>query len=68
MLLMPLSDRQQPFIMDESFSVADVSVGSVLAYIPTMLKLDLSSYPGITDYLERLSARPALQAAFVSRT
>jgi glutathione S-transferase len=69
-LLTPLSDRlqQQPFLMGESFSVADVAVGSVLAYIPMMLKLDLSSYPGIADYLKRLGARPAFQAAFASRT
>jgi glutathione S-transferase len=70
LLLTPLSDRlqQQPFIAGESFSVADVAVGSVLAYIPMMLKLDLSPYPGVTDYLERLDARPAFQKVFASRT
>jgi glutathione S-transferase len=70
LLLTPLSDhfQQQPFILGESFSVADVAVGSVLAYIPMMLKLDLSPYSGVTQYLERLGTRPAFQKTFASRT
>jgi glutathione S-transferase len=69
-LLTPLSDRflKQPFILGESFSVADVAVGSALAFMPMMLKLDLSPYPGITDYLQRLEARPAFQKVFAPRT
>jgi glutathione S-transferase len=68
LLLTPLSDRlqQQPFIAGESFSVADVAVGSTLAFIPMMLKLDLSPYPGVMDYLQRLGARPAFQKVFSS--
>jgi glutathione S-transferase len=64
-LLTPLSDRlqQQTFMLGESFSVVDVAVGSVLAYIPMMLKLDLSPYPGVVAYSQRLADRPAFQKA-----
>ncbi|HIK28661.1 MAG: glutathione S-transferase family protein [Oscillatoriaceae bacterium SKW80] len=60
-LLTPLNDifKRQPFIIGEQFSVADVAVGSILAYIPMMLKLDLSPYPAVMDYIKRLSERPA---------
>lgn len=60
-LLTPLNDifKQQPFLVGEQFSVADVAVGSILAYIPMMLKLDLSPYPAVMDYIKRLSERPA---------
>ncbi len=46
-LFKPLNDifQRQPFLLGEQFSVADVAVGSVLAYIPILLKLDLSFYP-----------------------
>lgn len=56
--------EQQPYLLGEEFSVADVAVGSVLAYIPMMLKLDLSAYPAVVDYMKRLSERPALKKAF----
>lgn len=64
-LLTPLSDRlqQHTFMLGESFSVADVAVGSVLTYIPLMLKLDLSPYLGVMDYNRRLAERPAFQKA-----
>ncbi len=64
-LLTPLSDRlqQQTFMLGESFSVVDVTIGSVLAYIPLMLKLDLSPYPGVVAYNQRLAERPAFQKA-----
>ena len=46
-LFKPLNDifQHQPFLLGEKFSVVDVAVGSVLAYIPILLKLDLSFYP-----------------------
>ncbi|MGB8699531.1 MAG: glutathione S-transferase family protein [Thermosynechococcaceae cyanobacterium] len=68
-LLTPLSDRllQQPFILGDVFTVADVAVGSVLAYLPMMLKLDFSPYPGVAAYLQRLSDRSAFQKTIGGR-
>lgn len=62
-LMTPLNEifEKQPFVLGDEFSVADVAVGSILAYIPMMLKMDLSAYPAVVDYLKRLSERPAFQ-------
>ncbi|MBD2294215.1 glutathione S-transferase family protein [Anabaena sphaerica FACHB-251] len=62
-LLTPLNEifEQQPFILGDEFSVADVAVGSILAYIPIMLKLDLSGYPAVSKYIQQISQRPAFQ-------
>jgi glutathione S-transferase len=55
---------KQPFLLGEEFSVADVAVGSLLAYIPIMLKeVDLTPYPAVLDYMKRLTERPAFQKA-----
>jgi glutathione S-transferase len=64
-LLTPLNEilERQPFLLGEELTVVDVAVGSVLAYIPVMLKLDLSDYPAIVTYIQRLSERPAFQKA-----
>ncbi|WP_009632412.1 glutathione S-transferase family protein [Synechocystis sp. PCC 7509] len=53
----------QPYLLKEEFTVADVAVGSILAYIPLMLKLDLSAYQEVTSYMQRLGERPAFQKA-----
>jgi glutathione S-transferase len=68
-LLTPLNDvfDQQPFLLGNEFSVADVAVGSILSYIPIMLKLDLSSYPAVLDYIKRMSERPAFQKSIGKR-
>ncbi len=62
-LLTPLDQRfkAQPFVMGEEFSVADIAVGSVLAFIPVMLRLDLSEYPEVVNYIQCLAQRPAFQ-------
>ncbi|NEQ65984.1 MAG: glutathione S-transferase family protein [Symploca sp. SIO2D2] len=46
-LFQPLNDicQRQPFLLGNEFSVVDVAVGAVLAYIPILLQLDLSFYP-----------------------
>ena len=59
--------EKQPFLLGDEFSVVDVAVGSILCYIPMMLKLDLSEYPAVVDYMKRLSERPAFQKAIGGR-
>jgi glutathione S-transferase len=62
-LMTPLNEilEQQPFILGNEFTVADVAVGSVLGYIPMMLKLDLSAYPSVLNYIKQMTQRPAFQ-------
>ncbi len=69
-LLNPLNQvlERQPFLLGQQFSVVDVAVGSILAYIPMMLKLDLSAYPAILNYIKRLYERPAFQKSIGSRS
>ncbi|MFS8116966.1 MAG: glutathione S-transferase family protein [Microcoleus sp.] len=64
-LLTPLNSifEKQQFLMGAEFGVADVAVGSILNYIPMMLKLDLSAYPAVLDYMKRISERPAFKSA-----
>jgi len=69
-LMNPLNQllEQQPFLLGDELSVVDVAVGSVLAYIPMMLKLDLSEYPAVVDYIKRISERSAFQKTIGGRT
>ena len=62
-LLTPLNETfaKQPFLLGNDFTVADVAVGSMLSYIPILLKLDLSAYPAIVNYIQSMSERPAFQ-------
>lgn len=53
--------ERQPFLLGDEFTVADIAVGSILAYIPIMLKLDLSAYPAVSNYIQQISQRPAFQ-------
>jgi glutathione S-transferase len=57
----------QEFIAGDRFTVADVALGSMLAYIPLMLKLDLSVYSNVASYMKRISERPAFHKAIGSR-
>jgi glutathione S-transferase len=68
-LLTPLNEifERQPFLLGDEFSVADVAVGSILSYIPIMLKLDLSAYPGVLNYMKRISERSAFQKSIGGR-
>ncbi len=52
---------KHPYILGDKFSVVDVAVGSILNYIPLLLKLDLSAYPDVVNYIQVLSARPAFK-------
>ena len=69
-LFPPLEKRlqNQPFLLGEEFSVADVAVGAYLSYIPIMLQLDLSEYPAISDYIKRLGERSAFQKTIGGRS
>jgi len=69
-LLTPLNEifSKQPFLLGNEFTVADVAVGSILNYIPMILKLDLSSYPAVLNYMKQLSERPAFQKSIAGRT
>ncbi|NEQ39011.1 MAG: glutathione S-transferase family protein [Okeania sp. SIO3I5] len=69
-LLTPLNKifENQTYLMGEEFNVADIAVGSILAYIPMMLKLDLSSYPSVLEYIKRISERPAFQKTIGNRS
>jgi glutathione S-transferase len=68
-LMEPLNDilGQQAFVSSDRFTVADVAVGSLLAYIPIMLQLDLSEYPNVIGYMKRIAERPAFQNAIGGR-
>ncbi|MBE9176256.1 glutathione S-transferase family protein [Synechocystis salina LEGE 06155] len=58
---------RSPFILGEKFSVADVAVGSILAYVPIMLKLNFDGYPTVAAYVQGLVQRPAFQASIGAR-
>jgi glutathione S-transferase len=49
----------QQFLVGETFSIADVAVGSVLGYAPMMIKdFDMNPYPNVVAYMQRLKDRP----------
>lgn len=58
---------RQPFLLGDEFTIADVAVGSILAYIPIMLKLDLSEYPAVVNYIQKISERPAFKNSIGKR-
>ncbi|MEY3333189.1 MAG: hypothetical protein RLZZ176_1489 [Cyanobacteriota bacterium] len=68
-LLTPLNElfAKQPFLLGNDFTVADVAVGSILCYIPMMLKVDLSPYPAVLNYMQTISERPAFQKTIGGR-
>jgi glutathione S-transferase len=65
-LLAPLDHhlQQHSYILGDRFTAADVAVGSMLAYIPMLLRLTFEGYPAIQAYLKRISERPAFQKTF----
>ena len=56
---------KHPYLLGDEFSVADVAVGAILSYIPLMLKLDLSAYPAVVNYIQTLSSRPAFKVGMM---
>jgi glutathione S-transferase len=59
--------EKQAYLVGDEFTVADVGVGSLLLYIPLMLKLDLSAYPTVVDYMKRMSDRAGYQNSIGKR-
>jgi glutathione S-transferase len=51
----------EPYVLGESFSMADVVFGGTVRYMLMVKQLD--PRPVLTAYSERLAARPALQRA-----
>ncbi len=60
-LMTPLNQllAKQLYILGSEFTIVDVAVGSMLAYIPMLLQIDLQDYPAVVEYMGRISARPA---------
>lgn len=51
-----------PYLMGDTYTVADAYLFTVLSWTPH-LKIDLSPWPSLTSFIERIGARPAVQAA-----
>lgn len=51
----------QPFLLGEAFSVADAYLFTVLSWA-SAIKLDLSAWPALVAFQQRVGARPAVQA------
>jgi len=50
------------FLLGDTFTVADCYLFTVLNW-SHWVKIDLSRWPSVTEYLQRVAARPAVQAA-----
>jgi glutathione S-transferase len=54
--------NNQPYVMGETFSAGDVAIGSMLGYVPMILKdFDFTPYPNVMSYMQRLQERPAYE-------
>lgn len=58
---------QQDYITGGSFTVADVGLGSMLNYIPMMLKIGFEDYPNVGAYVQQLTQRDAFVKTIGSR-
>ncbi len=52
----------KPYLLGEAFSVADAYLFTVMNWAK-VVKLDLSRWPTLLEYLKRVASRPAVQAA-----
>ncbi len=52
----------QPFLAGDRFTIADAYLFTILNWT-NFLKVDVSRWPAITQYLERIAARPHVQDA-----
>lgn len=53
---------QHPYALGDDFTVADAYLFTILSWCKP-LKIDLSPWPRLGDYLDRIAARPAVQEA-----
>jgi len=53
---------QHPYLMGEAFTIADCYLFAVLRW-HERFKIDISPWPALVAYLQRVTARPAVQAA-----
>ena len=63
--LVEIQLKDAPFLAGEAFSVADVSVGSVVAFF-AFFGIDLGPFPQTSSWFARLQSRPAYQRVFAS--
>jgi glutathione S-transferase len=57
--------RIQPFLMGETFTVADGYLFTILKWAK-LVHVDLAPWPQLVAFLERVGARPAVQAAMLA--
>ena len=59
--------RQSDWLVDNTFGVADVAVGSYLNYVPVFFgSINMAQRPGIAKYMLRCAKRPNFEKAFGS--
>jgi glutathione S-transferase len=54
--------KQHPFLLGSTFTIADAYLYTVASW-SRFLKLDLSTWPQLGEYLARIAERPAVKAA-----
>jgi glutathione S-transferase len=55
----------RPYLLGDRFTAPDAYAFTVLSWAQFM-KIDLGRWPNVTDYLERISARPQVREALVA--
>ncbi|GLC49345.1 hypothetical protein PLESTB_000209300, partial [Pleodorina starrii] len=66
-MLRTLNDllTKKPYLTGDGFSVSDIAVGSYLLYLPLFFPdLDLTQYPAVWSYMQRLAERPTCPAPY----
>ena len=53
----------RPYLLGDSFSVADLNVHSVLGWAPVPGRVSFAAWPSVAGWLERCGKRPALARA-----
>jgi glutathione S-transferase len=62
MALLESTLRQQDYLLDSGFSVADAYLYTVLGWFK-FFEIDLDNWPAVMAYGKRIAARPSVQAA-----